>query len=605
MADTPYNMPSDDAGGSAGVQDQAAIAALGARAAAAARPDVQAGAGSPAPQLSEEAMNTFDPQAQAQAHADQSWGTRTVHGILSALGGKFETQYIPTPNGVVQQQIASTPGQQWKRIIAGALTGFGAAATAGTQGPGGAIRGAGAGIQAGYQGRIAEDKRQQEQANTQFSQDQEAAMNTARKSMMASEITKNAFELSQAQKVAHEGDLAAEASARKMYEDAKPDGAVDLGVMPNFQALVDKFNSNPALHDQHAQGQLVPVMHVNAGNVVDGVQGYWIPKNYQDRKVDIDTTMRIPIEWDDKQNPTKYQDVTFGKSTGLTGSQYQDTLQAMILKLQGVHKDQVDAQTKQAELDLKKAAQPAELEKLRADAAEARSHAAYFEGKVPQFGNPIAESMWVDPQHAPAQNFPSGTPGINVAQIGKVPTHIAEKEEFAQAVLDNTAEAVGIIARRPDLFGKVAGREDKFAKALGSKDPDLARLYVLGGNISRPSVSIHGAKGISSVLNDEENLFNGLKNSPEATLAALLQNAKSARTFTNTALNYRLYGDPHGPNQSLALRPGTTPAAPPGGGTNPPAGAGVPVQVQIPGGSPKWFPNQAAADNFKRDAGIK
>src|SRR4051812_30960569 len=56
---------------------------------------------------------------------------KVLHGILGALGGTEETQVSrdPETGKLKVTAVKSGPGQQWKRIIAGALTGAAAGAS--------------------------------------------------------------------------------------------------------------------------------------------------------------------------------------------------------------------------------------------------------------------------------------------------------------------------------------------------------------------------------------------------------------------------------------------------------------------------------------------
>ena len=327
-----------------------------------------------------------NPDADVEKLKSESWGNKVYHGVLSALGGQYDTQFIPTENGVVKAQVANTPGQQWKRIISGALTGYAGAAAAGTQGPGGIARGLGGGIQAGYGERIREGEQQEKTANTQFEQQQKAAMDTAQKSLMASQVAKSTFELSAQKKQSYEADLTNEANLEKMYQDSKDIGGRDLGVMPTFKDVIDKFNNDPTLHDSHAQGQIIPIPHVNAKGEIDGVHAIWVPKAWQDAKATEDYTYQYLTGYDDKGKP-QFQPMTIGRSTGATNGAVQDAKLGNANRLLEFHSKEVEADTKQQMADIAAKKAPAEMARDWATAEDERAQASdrlFASGDTPQ-----------------------------------------------------------------------------------------------------------------------------------------------------------------------------------------------------------------------------
>lgn len=339
--------------------------------------------GTAAPQNELQAIGIPNPPPPAAAAGQttddaqkQSWSSRMYHGIINALGGQYDTQYTPTPNGVIQQQVAQTPGQQWKRIISGAITGFGAGASAAAQGGRGAtMAGVGAGVQAGYQQRMAQDKQQQDLASKQFDQQQQAAMNNANRSLIASKIARDTWDLSAAKKQAYESDLTNEANLMKIYNDAKDDGAIDYGVKPTFQDGIEAFNNDPTMHDKHAQGQLIPMAHVNAGGVIDGVHVIWVPKTWQDRKATTDFTFQNLTGYDEKGNP-KYEPMTVGASTNSTNGDVQNAKLANASRQLEFHKAEVQNKATETETGIKEQLAPAQRAQAFAQAGKDQAEAA-------------------------------------------------------------------------------------------------------------------------------------------------------------------------------------------------------------------------------------
>ena len=560
MADVDYNLPDD---GTSTPPDPAAVAAraaMMARVAAAGRPDVSAPpAGAPPAIGGQQPMGTLDDLP--AGNPPSSWSSRAYHGVLQAMGGKYETQYIPTPTGVVQQQVASTPGQQWKRIIAGGLIGVSGAAAAGTQGPGGGMRGLGGGIQAGMQQRIAEDTRNQKQANTQFDQDQEAAMNKARTSMLAQQKLNLQWEQTRQQMEASRQEIQSANEFEKVIASGG-EGTHFVAHAPGLTEAMKITQADPTLHDHHAGGYLQYNDHIDPQTGKhDGVDAYYVTPGLLDSKVPIETTIQVPVTKDGKAtfeehtipaNTMTYRDYFNVNNTLL--SQHKD--QALIKKTE----EETAEMPGKAKAEMAKDYAAADADKARADA---------YSGKGIQWGNPVAEGTF-DPQYPPPQNFPAGTPGIDPKQIGKIPAKIADNRVLAETILENTAAAIKIIQRRPDIFGKLQGRESTAKEWLGTNDKDLAELYTRLDNIARPSVGIHGTRAQSAVDEARVSLMNKFKNGPEATTQALLANVDSARNFIRAAKNYEVYGTEQGPIRTLALHAPATPGALGGTATQPP-----------------------------------
>lgn len=412
---------------------------------------------------------------QEQQLQRESTGARVYHGIMNALGGQYDTQYIPTPNGVVQQQVAQTPGQQWKRIISGALLGLSGAAAAGTTGPGGTMRGLGGGIQAGYQGRMQEEQNKEKLANTQFEQEQNAAMNNARRSLMAAQVAKDSWDLSYAQKQSYEADVAHETNLVNMVNDAKERGGRDLGVFPTFQDAMDHFSADPTMHDKHAQGQLMAVSHVNGKGQIDGVHVAWVPKAWQDQNASQDITFQLPIEWDDKGKPTKYQPVTMGPSTNSTNGQVQDFSLAMANRIGESHKNEVAMQNQESEIKARETMLPAQRAQAVAEAGKSEAEAAlekYNLDFLKQYGElPGKESS---KENQEAYYGPGGSSGFNSwwEKRGAPVSDIENSYQVAKTAYDEHATgkdktgAPGMILFGQHLANTFGGSKAKLNKQL-------------------------------------------------------------------------------------------------------------------------------------------
>jgi hypothetical protein len=244
-----------------------------------------------------------------------SWGQKTLHGILDALGGKYDTQYIPTKNGVIQRNVAKTPGSQWKAIIAGALTG--AAGGGGETGPGGGFRSFGAGFQARQKQLTSQRKEKRDEANEDVDTAQKAALTQAQTALLTHQVSKGTFDLGRAQVDAAAGDMQREGDFEKVIADGG-EGSQDMGIFPDFKSVISAFKEMPELHDHQAGGRLIAIPHIDASGKIDGVHAALVSPDWLSTKINRD----LPI-------PTRsYQDgkLVEGSFTipagSLTGDQY-------------------------------------------------------------------------------------------------------------------------------------------------------------------------------------------------------------------------------------------------------------------------------------------
>jgi hypothetical protein len=251
----------------------------------------QRGEGLPAsteqgPLIPEEKMQTLDDLKK------ESWGAKIYHGVLNALGGKYNTQFIQTPNGVVQQQVQSGPGQQWKNIISGALSGFGAAAAGAGTGPGSTMRGAGLGVQAGYQQRKQQSEDEREAAL-------KMATSNAQTALMGHQIAESTWRLENEQRTAQAEVVDRLNTFNQLVADSP--GSRDLGSMSwaDAQRVAKEW---PQIHHEHAQGRLVMVQDVGEDGKLNGrVRVAQVSPDWQNSKTDKDYT--FPVETlDEKGN---------------------------------------------------------------------------------------------------------------------------------------------------------------------------------------------------------------------------------------------------------------------------------------------------------------
>ncbi|HTH42890.1 MAG TPA: hypothetical protein VL498_06980 [Terracidiphilus sp.] len=237
-----------------------------------------------------------------QQKAD-SWGSKVYHGILNALGGSSDVTLArdPATGKMVATAVKSGPGQQWKRIISGALAGYGAAAAGGGTGPGSTSRKIGLGIQAGTQQGEQNVQRQRQQANEDFEMQQKAATSNAQNALLSHQIAESAFRLGRAQVEATVADSERETNFTKMIAEGG-EGSQDMGVFPDFPSVIKTFKDMPQLHDHQANGQLIAIPHVDGNGKVDGIHAALVTPDWLSSKITKDIPITVKSIKDGKLN---------------------------------------------------------------------------------------------------------------------------------------------------------------------------------------------------------------------------------------------------------------------------------------------------------------
>jgi hypothetical protein len=260
-------------------------------AASAAAPQTTNTAPATAPQLSQgpAGTQTLDNLPVEKAKAD-SWGAKVYHGVLNALGGSNDVSLArdPTTGKMVATAVKSGPGQQWKRIISGALTG---AAGGNAAAPG---RGFAGGFGAVTQQRQAEADRQRQAANEDFDAQQKLATENANRSLIASQVARNQWEVSDGQNKASEEQIKSETELYNLVAQGGP-GTKYVGHFPTFQDFVKVSQQWPDAHDHHATGNLVPIRTFGPDGKFDGLEA-WL----------------VTPDWQNSKNPEDYHFTTYG-----------------------------------------------------------------------------------------------------------------------------------------------------------------------------------------------------------------------------------------------------------------------------------------------------
>jgi hypothetical protein len=318
---------------------------------------------------------------------NESWGSKVYHGVLNALGGGGDVSYArdPATGKLTATPVAVGPGTQWKRIIAGALSGFGAAAQAGTTGPGGGIRGAGAGVNAGLRMGMQRDQDARQQANENFDAEQKAATQQANLALLNHQIAKSTFDLGRAQVNASVEDSDRETNFEQVIS-AGGAGSQDMGVFPDFQSVMKAFKEVPALHDHQAGGRIASIPHINGAGKVDGVHAALVTPDWLNSKVNLPLPITTRTYKDGKMEENTFT-IPAGTLTG------QQTLSMFMAQ----SKDALEDWTKVQDINIKKQQQQMEAPKIKAETAQAYAAADKDRSEsVPGGGGPGAQEVQND-----------------------------------------------------------------------------------------------------------------------------------------------------------------------------------------------------------------
>lgn len=232
----------------------------------------------------------------------ESFGAKVYHGILNALGGSHDVTFDrdPATGKMTAHSTISQPGEQWKRIISGALTGYAGAQAAGTQGPGGAMRGAAGGIMAGE--RQVEQQYQQKrgEANEDLQTQQATALNNARTSMLTHQVAESSWRLQHEQQQADQEDVDRVNAFQQILQDGGP-GTTDLGT---FKSPTDAFKfaaSYRQIHQDHANGRVFMVPDISGSGKKGGVRAAIVTPDWQSSPTTRDYKFTIQQPGDDGQ----------------------------------------------------------------------------------------------------------------------------------------------------------------------------------------------------------------------------------------------------------------------------------------------------------------
>lgn len=418
--------------------------------------------------------------AEVENQKADSWGSKVYHGILSALGGSGDVQYSRDATGkMTATPVKSGPGQQWKRIISGALSGYAASTQAGT-GPGATARAAGLGVQAGM--NQAKERRQQAvgEANEDFEAQQKAAVQSAQLALLSHQIAKSTFDLGRAQVDASVADSDRETNFSKVMSEGG-DGTHDMGVFPDFQAVMKAFREVPELHDHQAGGRIITIPHINSEGKVDGIHAALVTPDWLNSKINVD----LPIVTRTYKNG-KMEEQTFTIPAGsLNGLQYSQMVMSDSTRSVDDWTKVADVGVKQGEEKVKEKLEPSEEAKNYADAYEAKSKALLDQAAA------AAKDADVDWGPGGAKGFNSWhkenvTPALATEQTYRLSSNVYNEYQKLRAQgkdFPTGAQSVQMLSNHiANTFGNVKGArvtKDMISQHLGARSiSDSAQVAV-------------------------------------------------------------------------------------------------------------------------------
>lgn len=302
-------------------------------------------------------------------HNTRTWGERVYHGVLDALGGTDQVSYQRDPK--TGQMIATAakigPGQQWKRIISGAIAGYAAAAATGAHGPGSTSAKIGAGFQAGEKIPQQRDKAARDQANEEYEYQLKAATSNAQNALLNHQIAESTFNLGRAQVNASVADTERENTFSQLVSQGG-EASQDLGVFPDFNSVMKAFKENPALHDHQAGGRIIGIPHINAQGKVDGVHAALVTPDWLNSKINQDLPITVRSYKDGK-----LEESTFTIPAGsLTGDAYAKMVMSQSADALKEYGDKVKQDQEAEKLKIQKELSLSEEDKNYGEAALAK-----------------------------------------------------------------------------------------------------------------------------------------------------------------------------------------------------------------------------------------
>lgn len=324
------------------------------------------------------------PSPSAVPNPDQhhdNLAVKVYHGIMGALGGTQDTSYSidPATHKMVVSNTPSTPGSQWKRMIAGVVQGT-AAGLGAAPGPGQLGRAASAGFGASTAGAEKVDQQKRQQSQQDFDNDQKAMVAKAQTQALTYEGAVHSFELTRMKAVALQQDSDRENSFVKLIQSGG-DSSQDLGVAKSFADVIQMHKDMPGLMTENAHGNVIQTPHIDADGNFDGTRFALVTPEWKQAKLDHDATFFSLQPSSDPAKPATVvkQTVKAGTMTNGDFNNAQTASSNEILKWQQdqhktEHQDLIDKSTIKKNT-AETVESYAKADKAKADAAKARKEA--------------------------------------------------------------------------------------------------------------------------------------------------------------------------------------------------------------------------------------
>lgn len=245
-----------------------------------------AGAAAPDPRAATADKGAGAPTAGAPV--PESPAHKILNGILGALGGTENVEYSrdPETGKMIATRTKAGPGQQWKRIIAGALTGAAAGASV-KPGPGHLGRAAAAGFQAGNQMVQSDDKQKRDQADEDFEAQQKTTVRKAQVALLNQQVSELTFKNARSKVMSQFEDAVRENAFSEAIQKGG-NGSQDLGIARNIDDIIALHKDMPGLLEAQAHGNVLGMPHVNEKGEVDGMHYALVTPEWKGAKLDHD-----------------------------------------------------------------------------------------------------------------------------------------------------------------------------------------------------------------------------------------------------------------------------------------------------------------------------
>jgi hypothetical protein len=390
-------------------------------------------------------------------------GSKMLHGILNALGGTEERAYRRDESGhLVVTHTKSGPGQQWKRIVAGALAGA-AAATREKPGPGQVSRAGGAGFQGGMDLAQGIEQRKIDTANQDFETMDRTTLRKAQTALITQQLSEKAFQLGRA-KIQSSFDDAARENEFSAYIKAGGNGSQDLGVVRNFEELLQMNDNMPNLAKEHANGNIISIPHVNDKGELEGMHYALVTPEWKGAKLDSDRAYYVlrPPKTQGGKPALERQTVKAGT---MTNGEYELARSANEKQIQEWYEKQYVQQ--------QETARAGEQNKTTIEAAHigANARVAVASGNKKLANDSAKQADMLETEYKKAQEYLAKPSGPNDLAIlfSYVRSQVAGAGRMTNVEIQKSAEAGSFGTRVSSMYSKATS---------GTLDPELKAQMV-------------------------------------------------------------------------------------------------------------------------------